>query len=70
MSSDAQATSHCKQNFLFVQGFSGGPLMCRQDGSWFLAGVLAAENKLTNGTQDVQGKSISGVVIDVGLHYL
>ncbi|KAK2863574.1 hypothetical protein Q5P01_003107 [Channa striata] len=55
---DTWSDSVCTEAFTveqFVQGFSGGPLMCHQGGSWFLAGVLAAENKLTSGPQ---GKSL------------
>ncbi|XP_067381059.1 transmembrane protease serine 6-like [Channa argus] len=55
---DTSSDSICTEALTLEQGFSGGPLMCRQDDSWFLAGVLAAENKLTTGTKAVQGKSI------------
>ncbi|KAF0033194.1 hypothetical protein F2P81_015484 [Scophthalmus maximus] len=40
--------SICTGDFALEQGDSGGPLMCEQDGSWFQAAVLSAEN---NGTR-------------------
>ncbi|KAK2863573.1 hypothetical protein Q5P01_003106 [Channa striata] len=48
---DTWSDSVCTEAFPVEQGFSGGPLMCHQDGSWFQAGVLTAENKLTTGPQ-------------------
>ncbi|KAK2899372.1 hypothetical protein Q8A73_012501 [Channa argus] len=55
---DTSSDSICTEALTLEQGFSGGPLMCYQDGSWFLAGVLVADNKLTTGTQAVQGKVV------------
>ena len=37
--------------FLFVQGDSGGPMMCELDGSWFQAVVLSPENNSTRQTR-------------------
>ncbi|KAF3705499.1 Transmembrane protease serine 6 [Channa argus] len=53
---DTSSDSLCTEALTLEPGFSGGPLMCQQDGSWFLAGVLAADNKLTTGAQTLQGK--------------
>ncbi|KAK2863503.1 hypothetical protein Q5P01_003036 [Channa striata] len=56
---DTRRDSVCTEALTLEQEFSGGPLMCRQDGSWFLAGVLAVENKLTTRSLTVQGKSVN-----------
>ncbi|KAK2863575.1 hypothetical protein Q5P01_003108 [Channa striata] len=54
---DTGSDSVCTEALTLKQGFSGGPLMCHQDGSWFQAGVLAAENKLTTRSLTAQLKS-------------
>ncbi|AWP19482.1 putative transmembrane protease serine 9-like [Scophthalmus maximus] len=45
--------SICTGDFALEQGDSGGPLMCEQDGSWFQAAVLSAENNGTRSPEDV-----------------
>lgn len=39
-------------SLLFAQEASGGPLMCQQDGSWFQAAVLSAENSTRQTRED------------------
>ncbi|XP_045899472.1 prostasin-like [Micropterus dolomieu] len=43
--------SICTNSFTLGQGGSGGPLMCKQGGSWFQAAVLSVENNSTSQTR-------------------
>ncbi|XP_044037525.1 transmembrane protease serine 9-like isoform X2 [Siniperca chuatsi] len=43
--------SICTGSFTLEQGESGGPLMCKQGGSWFQAAVLSVENNATSQTR-------------------
>ncbi|XP_060945855.1 transmembrane protease serine 9-like [Limanda limanda] len=44
--------SFCTGSLTLEQGASGGPLMCKQDGSWFQASVLSAETSTTTTRAD------------------
>ncbi|KAK2863564.1 hypothetical protein Q5P01_003097 [Channa striata] len=59
---DTWSDSVCTEALTLEQGFSGGPLMCHQDGSWFLAGVLTAEDEVNNGPQGAQGKNVKDAI--------
>ncbi|XP_070704753.1 polyserase-2 [Pempheris klunzingeri] len=43
--------SICTTSFTLEQADSGGPMMCKQDGSWFQAAVLSVENNSTSQTR-------------------
>ncbi|XP_038565989.1 serine protease 41-like isoform X2 [Micropterus salmoides] len=43
--------SICTSSFTLGQGDAGGPVMCKQGGSWFQAAVLSVENNSTSQTQ-------------------
>ncbi|KAK2863624.1 hypothetical protein Q5P01_003157 [Channa striata] len=49
---NTSSDSLCTEAFTVDQGLSGGPLMCKQDGSWFQAAVLTA-NSTIQGQADV-----------------
>ncbi|KAK2863626.1 hypothetical protein Q5P01_003159 [Channa striata] len=49
---NTSSDSICVEAFTMEQGLSGGPLMCRQDGSWFQAAVLTVDST-THGQADV-----------------
>ncbi|XP_070779961.1 polyserase-2-like isoform X2 [Enoplosus armatus] len=42
----------CTGTFTLEQGDSGGPMMCKKDGSWFQAAVLSFENNSTRQTRE------------------
>ncbi|KAK2848576.1 hypothetical protein Q5P01_008410 [Channa striata] len=43
---NTSSDSLCTETFTVDQGLSGGPLMCKQDGSWFQAAVLTADSTI------------------------
>ncbi|KAM9346001.1 polyserase-2-like [Symphorus nematophorus] len=51
--------SICTGAFTLEQGYSGGPLMCKLDGSWFQAAVLSVETNSTNSTSTSRESSMN-----------